>query len=410
MTLRGRLQQALHPRLHYLGGNDVTLLCHGASYFPVLLKAIDDATDSIRLETYLYADDKIGDATTDALCRAAQRGVDVRVVVDGFGARNIEKRHRQRLEQAGAQLRVFRPENQLLRHLLSFRRVHLRRMHRKLVLIDGRTALLGGINIIDDATGNMDDIRFDFAVRVNGPLIGPIAQAIDRQWYLLTRLQRLRHPLSQRNHTDPMPTMPTQLQTAPVGDVRAALALRDNLFQRRTIELAYLHAIHGARSEITLAMAYFIPSQRILAALFDAASHGVQITLLLQGRVEYRLQHYASQSLYARLLAHGIRIVEYCPGFMHAKVAVIDDDWSIIGSANLDPFSLLVALEANIVIRDRRFTQTLRAQLEEAIRAHGREVTPAAWAAQPGHHRLLRDFSARLLYRFLRLTGYAENY
>ena len=95
---------------------------------------------------------------------------------------------------------------------------------------------------------------------------------------------------------------------------------------------------------------------------------------------------------------------------MHAKVAVIDDDWSIIGSANLDPFSLLVALEANIVIRDRRFTQTLRAQLEEAIRAHGREVTPAAWAAQPGHHRLLRDFCARLLYRFLRLTGYAENY
>lgn len=407
MTLRGRLQQALHPRLHYLGGNDVTLLCHGTGYFPTLLKAIDDATDSIRLETYLYADDKIGDATTEALCRAALRGVDVRIVVDGFGARNIEKRHRQRLEQAGAQLRIFRPENQLLRHLLSLRRVHLRRMHRKLVLIDGRSALLGGINIIDDATGNMDDIRFDFAVQVSGPLIGPIAQAIDRQWYLLTRLQRFRHPLSRRSHVD---STPTQLHTAPVGDVDAALALRDNLFHRRTIELAYLNAIHRARTEITLAMAYFIPSQRILAALLDAAGRGVRITLLLQGRVEYRLQHYASQSLYGRLLAHGMRIVEYCPGFMHAKVAVIDDDCAIIGSANLDPFSLLVALEANIVIRDRGFTQTLRAQLEGAIRDHSREVTPAAWAAHPGHHRLLRDFSARLLYRLLRLTGYAENY
>ena len=410
MTLRGRLQQALHPRLHYVGGNNVTLLCHGTDYFPTLFKAIDDATDSIRLETYLYADDEIGDATTDALCRAAQRGVDVRVVVDGFGARNIEKRHRHRLTQAGVQLRIFRPENQLLKHLLLFRRAHLRRMHRKLVLIDGRTALLGGINIIDDATGNMDDIRFDFAVRVSGPLISPIAQAIDRQWHLLARLQRLRHPFSQRIQADPMPTMSTQLDPAPAGDVHAALALRDNLFNRRTIELAYLHAIHRARTEITMAMAYFIPSQRIMAALFDAAGRGVRITLLLQGRVEYRLQHYASQSLYSWLLAHGIRIVEYCPGFMHAKVAVIDEDCSIVGSANLDPFSLLVALEANIVIRDQRLTQSLRTQLEGAIREHGREVTSAAWAAQPGHHRLLRDFCARLLYRLLRLTGYAENY
>ena len=407
MTLRGRLRHALHPRLNYLDGNEIALLCNGREYFATLLREIDGARESIRLETYLYADDPIGDATTEALCRAARRDVDVRVVVDGFGARNIELRHRQRLHQAGVQLRIFRPENQLLHHLLTLRRAHLRRMHRKLALIDGHTALVGGINIIDDATGNTDHVRLDFAVRIRGPLLEPIGLAIDRQWQLLVRAQRLLHPLSQSKNRQPPST---RLYAAPVGRVSAALALRDNFLHRRTIEYAYRRGIAQAQKQITLAMAYFIPSRRILAALFEAAWRGVRITLLLQGRVEYRLQHYASQSLYGQLLAHGIRIFEYCPGFMHAKVAVIDDDWSMVGSANLDPFSLLVAHEANIVIRDPAFVQTLQMQLDQAIRVHSREITLASWAAQPGHHRLLRDFSARLLYRLLRLTGYAEDY
>lgn len=407
MTLRGRLQQALHPRLLYIGGNEIDLLCNGRDYFSTLLSEIAGSRESLRLETYLYADDAIGDAITEALCRAAQRGVDVRVVVDGFGARNIELRHHQRLQQAGVQLRIFRPENQLLRHLLSLRRAHLRRMHRKLVLIDGRTALAGGINIIDDATGNADDVRLDFAVRIRGPLIEPIGQVMDRQWRLLVRAQRLLHPLSRAKVTKPIPT---GLHAPSAGNVEAALALRDNLLHRRTIEHAYLRAIAQARTQITLAMAYFIPSRRILSAMYAAIRRGVRITLLLQGRVEYRLQHYASQSLYTQLLAHGIRVFEYCPGFMHAKVAVIDDHWSMVGSANLDPFSLLVAHEANIAIRDEAFAQDLKMQLDQAIRVQSREVTPAYWKAQPGHHRLLRDFSARLLYRLLRLTGYAEDY
>ncbi|MEN9880149.1 MAG: cardiolipin synthase [Pseudomonadota bacterium] len=403
MTLRGRLRQAFHPRPHFLPDNEIWLLCNGADYFRALLADIDNARETIRLETYLYADDSIGDALTQALCRAAARGVDVRIVVDGFGARNLDQRHRSPLESAGVQIRVFRPERELLRHLISLKRARLRRMHRKLALIDGRSAFAGGINIIDDATGNTDSVRLDFAVRIRGPLIEPIGHAIDRQWLMLTRFGSI----LRKRYTKPLPTT---LHVAPTGDRLAALVLRDNLLHRRAIEYAYLLAIRQAHEQITLAMAYFIPSQKILTELLEASQRGVRVTLLLQGRVEYRLQHYAAQALYATLLTHGIRIFEYRPGFMHAKAAVIDGIWSTVGSANLDPFSLLVAREANIVIRDQPFAATLQSQLDLAISTHSREITLDVWQKKPKLHHLLRGACALLLYRALRLTGYADTY
>ncbi|MFW9612106.1 MAG: cardiolipin synthase ClsB [Fluviibacter sp.] len=403
MPLPNRLLQALHPRLQYLSGNRIALLCNGAEYFPALLNAINCAHESVRLETYIYANDAVGKACTEALCRAAARGVDVRLVVDGFGARNLDQHHRPQLEAAGVQIGIFRPEHQLLRHVIGFKRTRLRRMHRKVALIDGRRAFVGGINIIDDTTGNKGNVRFDFALDIEGPLIEPIAQAVDRQWLTLNRLSRMLHD------TQPTPAR-TRLHIASIGHLEAALALRDNLMNRRVIEQSYLRAIRQAHDHISLAMAYFIPSRRILAELLAAAQRGVQVSLLLQGRVEYRLQHYASQALYDTLLKHGVRIFLYHPGFMHAKVAVIDDTWSTLGSANLDPFSLLVAREANIVIRNTVFAQTLLAQLRQAIHLHSKEITMDTWVTQPAHHRLLRNISAQLLYRVLRLTGYADNY
>lgn len=404
MTLRSKILQAIHPRLHFLGGNQIALLCNGEAYFDELLTAIHHAQQSVRLETYLYADDSVGDRVTEALCHAAARGVDVRLVVDGFGARNLPRRHGLLLAKAGVQVRVFRPEHHLFRHLISLQRSRLCRMHRKLALIDGQTAFVGGINIIDDATGNTAPVRLDFAVRLSGPLIEPIAQAIDRQWRVLNRVHWFTQRISYKD------SGPTPLHIDHSGHLHAALALRDNLIYRRTIEQAYLRAIRQSRDYITLAMAYFIPSQRILSALLTAAHRGVRINLLLQGRVEYRLQHYASQALYQRLLAAGIRIYEYLPGFMHAKVAVIDDVWSTVGSANLDPFSLLVAREANIVVRDAGFALQLRAPLDRAILEDSREITAACWTMQPGFFQWLRGFSARFLFRVLSLTGYGNNY
>ena len=157
-------------------------------------------------------------------------------------------------------------------------------------------------------------------------------------------------------------------------------------------------------------MAYFIPSRTILNALLAAAQRGVQVRLLLQGRIEYRLQHYAAQSLYTRLLAAGVALYEYQPGFMHAKVGVIDEQWAMVGSANLDPFSLLVAREANILVLDRAFCTSLRLRLAHEIHEHSHQITGESWKKRSGLHRLLRILSARLLFRLLSLTRYASNY
>jgi len=157
-------------------------------------------------------------------------------------------------------------------------------------------------------------------------------------------------------------------------------------------------------------MAYFIPSRNILNALLSASERGVKVRLLLQGKIEYRLQHYASQSLYRSLLNAGIRLYEYQPGFMHAKVGVIDGRWATLGSANLDPFSLLVAQEANIVILDDAFCTQLESRLEHEIDTHSHEITAAAWSKKSSLHRALRAISARVLFRLLSLTRYADNY
>ncbi len=401
MHFSGRLRNALNPAPVITDGNRLALLNNGAAYFPVLLNAITVARQSIRLETYLYADDAIGEAVTTALCDAARRGLDVRLVVDGFGARNIDTVHLPRLLEAGVYVRIFRPEQHLWRHLLARKRTRLRRMHRKMALIDGRTAFLGGINVIDDATGNTATTRLDFALQIEGPVLQHIGHEIDRQWLTLSR-----RPFFHSGCRPPS----TQIDPAKAGRVACGLLLRDNLRHRRSIEQAYISAIESARERITLAMAYFIPSRNILNALLDAAKRGVQIHLLLQGRIEYRLQHYASQSLYHRLLDAGVHIHEYLPGLMHAKVGIVDDTWATLGSANLDPFSLLVAREANLIIRHQPFCHDLERQLMHQIDTNSREITATGWAKQSGLHRAIRIFSARLIFRLLSLTRYADNY
>jgi cardiolipin synthase A/B len=149
--------------------------------------------------------------------------------------------------------------------------------------------------------------------------------------------------------------------------VPASLLLRDNLRNRRTIERAYLTAIAAARHEVLIANAYFLPGRRFRAALRDAVARGVRVRLLLQGRVEYPIQHYAQRAMYGDLLGAGIEIHEYQASYLHAKVAVVDDAWATVGSSNIEPVSLLLAREANVSVHDARFAAALRAELEHAI-------------------------------------------
>ncbi len=355
-------------------GNRVQLLENGAQFFPQLLAAIDGARRSLHLETYLIADDKIGQRVLAALTTAAARGVQVRMVIDGFGGGDFARRIVRELAPQGVAVKIFRPER-----WWRLERKLLRRLHRKLAVIDERVAFVGGINIIDDynevpsARGHAQP-RFDFAVQCEGPIVAAIALAARRLWWTLELVAAPRPP-------GPWPRASRTLAPTPVpGGVDATLLLRDNFTHRRTIERAYVQAFESARREIVIANAYFLPGRRFRAALRAARSRGVRVRLLLQGQVEYTIQHHAQRALFGQLLAAGIEIHEYTPSYLHAKVATADDLWATVGSSNIDPYSFLLAREANVVVYDEAFARRLRERIVAAIEEHARTVRAAEFA------------------------------
>ena len=361
----------------FFNGNLITLLKTGAEYFPQLEAEIDAARHEIHLETYIFRADATGRAIADALARAAQRGVVVRVLVDGYGSQDLDPALVKRMEAAGVQLLVYRPNISPW----SLRHARLRRLHRKIAVIDARVAFVGGINILDDADepGRIPP-RFDYAVRVEGPMLSKIHPVVRWLWRLVSTTQlRARAPDRVR----------LEASLGHCGRQRAAFVARDNLGHRREIERAYLEAIGRARSEIVIANAYFFPGQPFRWALMDAAARGVRVILLLQGRVEYVLQHYASRALYGAFLDAGIEIHEYFKSFLHAKVAVIDCRWATVGSSNIDPYSLVLAREANVVIEDEVFAGELRESLFAAMGEGASQVKRERWRSQPWPVRFL---------------------
>jgi cardiolipin synthase len=355
----------------FVNGNLITLLKSGAEYFPQLEAAIEAARLEVHFETYIFEADATGRGIAEALARAARRKVAVRLLVDGFGSMNLDPALVRRMQDAGVQVLVYRPNISPWR----FRRARLRRMHRKIVVVDARVAFIGGINVLDDVDRpGRTPPRFDYAVRVEGPLLTMIYPTVKRLWALVnTTRMRARLPYTVRLE----PAMEYR------GRQRAAFVTRDNLGHRRDIEQAYLKAIGEARSEIMIANAYFFPGQSFRRALMDAAARGVRVILLLQGRVEYVLQHYASRALYGAFLDAGIEIHEYYRSFLHAKVAVIDRHWATVGSSNIDPFSLLLAREANVVIEDGDFATRLRESLLAAMAEGAAQVKRESWRNQP---------------------------
>ena len=275
------------------------------------------------------------------------------------------------MRDGGVRLLKYRPEVAPW----QFRFHRLRRLHRKLCHVDRRVAFVGGINLIDDMnTPHQKPPRLDFAVRVSGPLLGPIVQTMQRLWALVELVQFERSEV---------PLFPDPVGIPRAGAQTAKFVIRDNLRYRRAIERAYLAAIRTAKREILIANAYFFPGVRFRRALIEAAGRGVKVTLLLQARVEYRLLHYASRALYGHLLAEGVLIAEYHRSFLHAKVAVIDDHWATVGSSNIDPYSLLMAREANVFVRDPHFADQLRIELLQMIDTGTRHVEPERWAERP---------------------------
>jgi cardiolipin synthase len=374
------------------GGNHVHLLVNGEQYFPALLAAIGEARRCIEIETYIFAEDNIGLRVMYALAEAAGRGVEVRLLVDGFGGGEFARRLVRDLGVHGAQVRIYRPQR-----WWRLERKLLRRLHRKIAVFDEQLAFVGGINIIDDHNlpphlrGRFGP-RFDFAVACEGPIVQAITLAVRRLWWRLAIA-------SLRDRAGPVPTLRrTPRQPAATGGVAASLLLRDNLRNRRSIERAYLRAFDGAGAEVVIANAYFLPGRRFRAALLALAARGVRVRLLLQGQPEYALQFHAQRALYGQLLAGGIEIHEYVTSYLHAKVAVVDGRWATVGSSNIDPYSLLLAREANVVVHDVGFARRLAAVLEHAMAEHSRHVDADAYSSR-GWFARTRDWCAYFVVR-----------
>lgn len=369
----------------FIPGNKVTLLRNGSEYFPALERSIDLAQNEIHLQTYIFEADTTGYRVAAALGRAASRGVKVNLLLDGFGCKNTPKSLITSMENTGVYVLIYRQKISPW----TFKRNRLRRQHRKLSVIDGKLAYVGGINIIDDMnTPDHTPPRVDYAVCVEGPLVNQIAASAEQLWRRLAWMHlRRKSPASAVNN--------------PVaGDMKVAYVVRDNALHRHDIETAYLDAIRSAHREIIISQAYFLPGIRFRRALVRAAKRGVRVSILLQSKVEFWLINHATRALYGSFLKAGIEIHEFHRSMMHSKVAVIDRYWATIGSSNIDPFSLFLSREANIVVKNNEFSTLLYQDLEEAIQHGAHRVNAEDWK----NNNLIKLGLAWLSYNLIRVA------
>ncbi|MFJ4386236.1 cardiolipin synthase ClsB [Pseudomonas sp. NPDC089408] len=339
----------------WVDGNSVELLINGEAFYPRVFEAMSQAREEILLETFIIYDDKVGQQLQRALIDAASRGVRVEVVADGYGTADLSAEFVAAMTDAGVSFHLFDPQPRLV----GMRTNLFRRLHRKIVVIDGERAFIGGINYSADHLGDFGPMaKQDYAVEVTGPVVAQV-HAVSR---------RLMSPVLE-------PPSEVRPVTEPAGDMTAVLVERDNGQRSTAIEAYYLEALRGARQRIVIANAYFFPGYRLLRELRNAARRGVDVTLIMQGQPDMRWVRALSRLLYNYLLRDGVRIHEYCQRPLHGKVALVDDDWATVGSSNLDPLSLSFNLEANLFIRDRAFTRQLHQHLQSLANEQCKPVT-----------------------------------
>lgn len=379
------------------------LLTGGVDLFAAMVEAMDAAQHEVLLETYIFDFAGAGADVAHALMRAATRGVLVRVVVDGVGTGQLPDAWATQFEQAGVQVRVFAPAVGLGFWLPS----RWRRLHRKLCVVDNTVAFCGGINILDDyldphVQGLLKAPRLDYAVSLQGPLVGAVRTTMAQLW---SRIEAVRELRSQDlgSALDALRGAKQSLHLPARGEIQ--LVLRDNVRHRTHIERTYRKAIGAARHDIIVANAYFFPSLRLRRALVMAARRGVRVRLLLQGKYEYFLPYRAARQMYGQLMTAGVEIYEYHASFLHAKVAVVDGKWLTVGSSNLDPFSLMLAREANVVAHDPPMALALQASLVDAMERSADLVDPHTYLSRGWRERMVDAFASAVLRFGVFLTG-----
>jgi cardiolipin synthase len=384
------------------GDHSLVLLQGSTEYFPALVGAMHQAQFEIRFESYLFNVAGAGATVAQALEHAALRGVQVMVVLDGAGSKDMDAHWLSRWTRAGVSWHIFEP---IGTGGIWFP-TRWRRLHRKLCVVDRQRVFCGGINVLDDGydphrKALLHHPRLDYAVELTGPKVAEIHASMVQLWSRLEissnlRARRLGAALDVWREGD---HLPGRLISGPVHWM-----LRDNVTHRRDIQRSYLKAIGKAKKEIIIANAFFLPSRKIRRALQTAARRGVQVSLLLPGHYEFAVPYRASRVVYRHLMSAGVEIFEYHLSYLHAKVAVIDQRWSTVGSSNLDPLSLLLAREANLVIEDPSFATQLKTRLSLAMSLGAHAVLPVI-GRQPWWDRWLDNLSYALMRTLIFLTA-----
>ncbi len=358
----------------WVEGNTFELLENGEAFFPRVFGAIKAAEREIWLETFILFDDKVGRELHAALLGAARRGVAVHVLVDGFGSPDLSEAYVGELVAAGVNFRTFDPGGTVFGQRLNV----LRRMHRKIVVIDGTLGFIGGLNYSADHLADFGpEAKQDYAVQVRGPIVAQMHS------FVQTAMD------TDRGH---QPTAaPAFLDLSPRGNADAIFVTRDNHRHKNDIERHYRIALRAARKRVVIANAYFFPGYRFIREMRRAARRGVDVRLILQGQPDMPIVRTAASMLYEHLLRSGVRVYEYCDRPLHGKVALVDDEWSTVGSSNLDPLSLALNLEANVIIRDRAFNAHLHQRLSALMESSCRSVEVPQKSRWTGL-RLLRSY------------------
>ena len=383
--------------------HEMRLLIGGVDLFAAMVEAVEAAQHEVLLETYIFNFAGSGGDVARALMRAAQRGVRVCVVVDGVGTGALSTAWATQFAQAGVHVRVFAPVVGLGFWLPS----RWRRLHRKQCVVDRAVAFCGGINILDDyfdphVQGLLTAPRLDYAVSLRGPLVLAVHATMVQLWSRIEVVRELRNQ-DLGGALDALREVKQAVHLPARGEIQ--LVLRDNVRHRTHIERTYRKAIGAARQDILVANAYFFPGLRLRRALIMAARRGVRVRLLLQGQYEYFLPYRAARQLYGQLMAAGVEIYEYHASYLHAKVAVVDGKWLTVGSSNLDPFSLLLAREANVVAHDPTLAQALQTSLMDAIKEGATRVDPHAYLSRGWRERMVDALASAVLRLGVFLTG-----
>ncbi|MDB6140427.1 MAG: Cardiolipin synthetase [Verrucomicrobiaceae bacterium] len=365
-------------RMSLVGGNAVAVLRNGTEVMPAMLEAIDGATTSVSLLSYIFEVKGVGLRFVEALERAVKRGVKVRVMIDDAGTRYAWPPVTGELSRRGITVRRFMP----IRFIGRLLTMNLRN-HRKIMVVDGRVGFTGGVNI---RQGNMleehpehpvQDLHF----RVQGPVVMQMQQAFGEDWQFCTG------EVLEGKEWYPELEMP--------GDV-SAIGLPDGPDDdTQTISFAIATALHEAKREVRVMTPYFLPPEPIFSALIACALRGVKVRILLPSENNIPMVKWASRTMYAPLLRHGCRFFESAPPFDHSKALVIDGIFTLIGSTNWDPRSLQLNFEFNLACFDDKLARILTAEFDRK-RATATEVTMETLAAQSVGEQL-RNGVARLL-------------